>query len=80
MSEFKLSCILAMNVATNEALGFCMPSKLSFSSGVAVIKIGVSINTGEVEKVGWSRQPPSAHYVDELFQVYILIGWAIEGY
>uniref|UniRef100_A0A0K2TT43 Uncharacterized protein n=1 Tax=Lepeophtheirus salmonis TaxID=72036 RepID=A0A0K2TT43_LEPSM len=37
MSEFKLSCTLSMNVATNEALGFGMPSKLSFSSGVAVM-------------------------------------------
>uniref|UniRef100_A0A0K2U819 Uncharacterized protein n=1 Tax=Lepeophtheirus salmonis TaxID=72036 RepID=A0A0K2U819_LEPSM len=36
MPEFKLSCILSMNVATNEALGFEVPSKLSFSSGVAV--------------------------------------------
>uniref|UniRef100_A0A0K2UQ88 Uncharacterized protein n=1 Tax=Lepeophtheirus salmonis TaxID=72036 RepID=A0A0K2UQ88_LEPSM len=26
-----------MNVATNEALGFEVPSKLSFSSGVAVM-------------------------------------------
>uniref|UniRef100_A0A0K2VGJ1 Uncharacterized protein n=1 Tax=Lepeophtheirus salmonis TaxID=72036 RepID=A0A0K2VGJ1_LEPSM len=37
MSEFKLSCILSMHVATNEALGFSVPSKLSFSSGAAVM-------------------------------------------
>uniref|UniRef100_A0A0K2UW72 Uncharacterized protein n=1 Tax=Lepeophtheirus salmonis TaxID=72036 RepID=A0A0K2UW72_LEPSM len=37
MSEVKLSCILSMNVATNEALGFGVLSKLSFSSGVAVM-------------------------------------------
>uniref|UniRef100_A0A0K2UQR5 Uncharacterized protein n=1 Tax=Lepeophtheirus salmonis TaxID=72036 RepID=A0A0K2UQR5_LEPSM len=37
MTEFKLSCILSMNVATNEALGFGVPIKLSFSSGVAVM-------------------------------------------
>uniref|UniRef100_A0A0K2VJ97 Uncharacterized protein n=1 Tax=Lepeophtheirus salmonis TaxID=72036 RepID=A0A0K2VJ97_LEPSM len=32
MSEFKLSCILSMNVATNEAVGFGVPRKLSFRS------------------------------------------------
>uniref|UniRef100_A0A0K2UWK3 Uncharacterized protein n=1 Tax=Lepeophtheirus salmonis TaxID=72036 RepID=A0A0K2UWK3_LEPSM len=37
MSEFKLTCILSMNVATNEALVFGVPSKLSFSPGVAVM-------------------------------------------
>uniref|UniRef100_A0A0K2UZQ2 Uncharacterized protein n=1 Tax=Lepeophtheirus salmonis TaxID=72036 RepID=A0A0K2UZQ2_LEPSM len=37
MSEFKLSYILSTNVATNGALGFGVPSKLSFSSGVAVM-------------------------------------------
>uniref|UniRef100_A0A0K2UL76 Uncharacterized protein n=1 Tax=Lepeophtheirus salmonis TaxID=72036 RepID=A0A0K2UL76_LEPSM len=37
MSEFKLSCILSRNVATNEALGFGVPSKLSFFSGVDVM-------------------------------------------
>uniref|UniRef100_A0A0K2TF26 Uncharacterized protein n=1 Tax=Lepeophtheirus salmonis TaxID=72036 RepID=A0A0K2TF26_LEPSM len=38
MSEFKLSCILSMNVSTNEALGFGVTSKLSLSSGVAVMQ------------------------------------------
>uniref|UniRef100_A0A0K2UEM8 Uncharacterized protein n=1 Tax=Lepeophtheirus salmonis TaxID=72036 RepID=A0A0K2UEM8_LEPSM len=37
MSKFKLSCIFSMNVATNEALGFGVPSKLSFSSGIVVM-------------------------------------------
>uniref|UniRef100_A0A0K2UKM8 Uncharacterized protein n=1 Tax=Lepeophtheirus salmonis TaxID=72036 RepID=A0A0K2UKM8_LEPSM len=37
ISEFKLSCILSIIVAKNEALGFGVPSKLSFFSGVAVM-------------------------------------------
>uniref|UniRef100_A0A0K2UYA6 Uncharacterized protein n=1 Tax=Lepeophtheirus salmonis TaxID=72036 RepID=A0A0K2UYA6_LEPSM len=37
MSEFKLSSILSMNVTTNEALGFGVPSKLSFFSGVVMM-------------------------------------------
>uniref|UniRef100_A0A0K2TQM0 Uncharacterized protein n=1 Tax=Lepeophtheirus salmonis TaxID=72036 RepID=A0A0K2TQM0_LEPSM len=37
MSEFKLSCILSLNMARNEALGSGVPSKLALSSGVAVM-------------------------------------------
>uniref|UniRef100_A0A0K2UQG9 Uncharacterized protein n=1 Tax=Lepeophtheirus salmonis TaxID=72036 RepID=A0A0K2UQG9_LEPSM len=37
MSDFIMSSILSMNVAINKALGFGVPSKLSFSSGVALM-------------------------------------------